>query len=108
VGSAVGLGFIGAIIYFVRRMGRRSPPESREEAEQEPEGGGDDHKVDNAAVAAGDAKSMEKLPAEAEAIPAKIQKHYVAELPGDTVIAELSDSRRILELGDGRKYHELM
>ncbi|KAF7181882.1 hypothetical protein CNMCM7691_001179 [Aspergillus felis] len=105
VGSVVGLGLILAIIYLARLIGRRSALGSKEEeTDREPEGGGDDdegHDVDDAAVAE-EAKLVEKLPAEAEAIPANNLKKHFAELPGDTATAELSDSRRILELGNGQ------
>ncbi|KAL4898230.1 hypothetical protein BDV59DRAFT_1721 [Aspergillus ambiguus] len=113
VGSVVGLGLIGAIIYLARRIGRRSAPRSREEAEREPEGegGGDDgeHNDVEGTIVPGEPKkaSMEKLPTEAEAIPAKDQKKYFAELPGDATAAELSDSRRINELSDSRRILEL-
>ena len=96
VGSLAGLGLVGAIVYFWRRTSRSSAPESTElVSEPGPEGG---------AVAGGELKRSlrEKLPAEVEADPAKIQKKYVTELPGDSAAAELSDSRRILELGDSR------
>ncbi|THC94879.1 hypothetical protein EYZ11_005641 [Aspergillus tanneri] len=80
--------------------GRRSAPVS-EEQEAEGGGGDEDNNVEGAAVA-GESKSMEKLPSEAEAIPPKNQKqHFAAELPGESIV-ELSDSRGILELEDSR------
>ncbi|KAF7183817.1 hypothetical protein CNMCM7691_004239 [Aspergillus felis] len=111
VGSVVGLGLISAIIYLARLIGRRSALGSKEEeTERKQERGGDDsddHDVDDAAVAE-EAKSVEKLPLEAEAIPANNPKKYFAELPGDTATAELSDSRRIFELEDARTYDYIM
>ncbi|KAL4860444.1 hypothetical protein BDV12DRAFT_209419 [Aspergillus spectabilis] len=126
VGSVVGLGLIGAIIYLARRVQR--PPAAaprEEEPKPEPEGGGGGEEADDAGAAAAftglavaeesKKSSMEKLPAEAEAIPAKNQKYFV-ELPGDMGTAELSESRRVnelsdsqrvLELGDGRRLDEM-
>jgi hypothetical protein len=96
VGSVAGLGLVGALIYLSRRIFRhRAPTPGDEEPEPGPEGG---------AVAIGESKksAREKLPSEIEANPAKSQKKYVSELPGDAAAAELSDSRRILEMGDSR------
>ena len=94
VGSVVGLGLVGAIIYLSRRI---APKYRDEEPEREPEGGG-------GAVAVGESKkpSVEKMPEETEAIPAKNQKKRFTELPGDSAAVELSDSQRVFELGDGR------
>jgi hypothetical protein len=116
VGSVVGLGLIGSIVYLSRRIGRRSAPASGEKRpEREPERGGSDdsdgggggrgkNDDDGGAVVVGESRksSSENLPAEAEAIPAKNQKEHVAELPGGSAAVELSDSRSVFELGDGR------
>ncbi|KAF9893189.1 hypothetical protein FE257_011612 [Aspergillus nanangensis] len=120
VGSVAGIGLVGAIFYFAGRVGRRrysSASVAEELIEREPEAGGGGHGGDygqdnadyGAAAAAltGDTKSKEKLPTEAEAIPASRQNTHFAELMGDTKTAELSDSRAINELGDNQRVNEL-
>ena len=51
--------------------------------------------------------SLEKLPAEAEAIPAKVERQHFAELPGDLGSSELSETRRINELSDTQRVVEM-
>jgi hypothetical protein len=98
IGVVAGLGLVGAIAFFLRRRNRGSALSSGAEAPRaDTEGGG------GVAVGGSMNSPMEKLPAEAEAIPAKIQeKKYAAELPGDTTPAALSDGK-VFELGDSRK-----
>ncbi|EAU32100.1 predicted protein [Aspergillus terreus NIH2624] len=116
VGSAVGVGLIGAIVYLARRIGWQSKSVSTEPpaTSGQPGGGagagagGGDYQLLGTA-GAGDSKktSMEKLPTEAETIPARSQRSHFAELPGDSMAAELSDSRRINEMSDGQRLIEL-
>lgn len=106
VGSVAGLGLAGAIIYLSRRLCRCCVPgygDEEPERELEGSGVGEDH-YGGGAVAVGESKksSVEKLPTETEAIPAKNQKKRVVELSGDMGASELSDSQRVFELGDGR------
>ncbi|KAJ5188563.1 hypothetical protein N7491_004883 [Penicillium cf. griseofulvum] len=97
IGVVAGLGLVGAIAFFLRRRSRRSAPASgAEEPRVDPEGGS------GVAVGGSINSPMEKLPAEAEAIPAKNQQQFAVELPGDTTPVELSD-RKVFELGDSRK-----
>lgn len=109
VGCVVGVGLIGAILFLARRVKRRSTPEAGEDAqERQPEGDGDGD-GGAAAVATEESKrsSLEKLPAEAEAIPAKAQTKHFAELPGDLGSSELSETRRINELSDSTRVVEM-
>ncbi|KAL4887555.1 hypothetical protein BJY04DRAFT_3931 [Aspergillus karnatakaensis] len=132
VGAVVGLGIIAALIYLARRLKRSSTPKDGEEEqlpepepERGPEGGGsiggggsDDMSgattltpaaaaaLTSQAVSEPEKTSLDGLPAEVEAIPAKNQKRFV-ELPGDIGSAELSDSRRINELSDSRRVYEM-
>lgn len=115
VGCVVGVGLIGAILYLARRIKRQSSPETGDdEPERQPEGDGDGGGgvAAAAAVAATPVEeskrsSLEKLPAEAEAIPAKVEMKHFAELPGDLGSSELSETRRINELSDTQRVVEM-
>ncbi|KAL4989434.1 hypothetical protein BDW68DRAFT_156767 [Aspergillus falconensis] len=123
VGSVVGVGLIGAILYLARRVKRPSAPApAKEEPEprRDPEGGSDGQSIDDsgaAATAARESKASSladephKLPAEAEAIPANIfelaGEMRMVETKESARINELSDSRRINELSDSRRINEL-
>ncbi len=111
VGCVVGVGLIGAILYLARRVKRQSTPETGEDRpERQPEGDGDgDGGAAAAAAVAEESKrsSLEKLPAEAEAIPAKVQTKHYAELPGELGSSELSETRRINELSDSQRVVEM-
>ncbi|BCS19587.1 uncharacterized protein APUU_20019A [Aspergillus puulaauensis] len=109
VGCVVGVGLISAILFLARRVKRRSTPEAGEdEQERQPEGDGDgDGGAVAVAVEESKRSSLEKLPAEAEAIPAKVQTKHFAELPGDLGSSELSETRRINELSDSQRVVEM-
>ncbi|KAL4747433.1 hypothetical protein BDW72DRAFT_15264 [Aspergillus terricola var. indicus] len=122
VGSVVGVGLIGAILYLARRVKKPSAPASAEEEQElkrEPEAGGgiERNHHDNAgagagaaavAAMAGDSKGtfmdnkLHKPPVETEAIPAKI-----FELAGDTGTVEMRQSRGIHEMSDSQRISEL-
>ncbi|KAL4817714.1 hypothetical protein BDW67DRAFT_183516 [Aspergillus spinulosporus] len=126
VGSVVGVGLIGAILYLARRVKKPSAPVSAEEEQElkrEPEaGGGFEHNhhgdagvgagssagAGAAAAVAGDSKGafmdnkLHKPPVETEAIPAKI-----FELAGDTGTVEMRQSRGIHEMSDSQRISEL-
>ncbi|KAJ5976274.1 hypothetical protein N7481_009981 [Penicillium waksmanii] len=96
VGSVVGVGLIGAVIYLSRRVGRRGALASGDlEPEPQPKRG--DGRVEESKK-----PSVEHLPTETGAVSMKKENMHVAELSGDMTVAELSDSRRVLEMGDGR------
>ncbi|KAJ5391213.1 hypothetical protein N7509_006703 [Penicillium cosmopolitanum] len=105
VGSVIGVGLIGAVIYLSRRVGRRGAlasgdfePESQ--SQQRPKSG---YSGVDGGVEESKKPSVEHPPTEAGAVSMKKENRHVAELSGDMTVAELSDSRRILEMGDGRK-----
>ncbi|KAL4977910.1 hypothetical protein BDW66DRAFT_26907 [Aspergillus desertorum] len=113
VGSVVGAGIIGAILYLARRIKRPSAPAPAEEGlvpGRDPEGGDGQSNDDSGAVAAAAVESKAssldnerpKPPAEAEAIPANI-----FELAGETGTVEVKQSGRINELSDSRRINEL-
>ncbi|CAI7620814.1 unnamed protein product [Penicillium pancosmium] len=105
VGSVIGVGLIGAVIYLSRRVGRRGAlasgdfePESQPQPLPKSGYSGVDGGVEESKK-----PSVEHPPTEAGAVSMKKENRHVAELSGDMTVAELSDSRRILEMGDGRK-----
>ncbi|KAL4772671.1 hypothetical protein BDW60DRAFT_206883 [Aspergillus nidulans var. acristatus] len=120
VGSVIGVGLIGAILYLARRVRKPSAPASAEEEQElkrEPEaGGGIEHNnhgdagagAGAAAAVAGDSKGafmenkLHKPPVETEAVPAKI-----FELAGDTGTVEMRQSRGIHEMSDSQRITEL-
>lgn len=100
VGSVIGVGLIGAIIYLSRRIGRRGFLASGDTQPQpQPKGGG--VSVESQVQDAQKPK-VEHLPSEDTTVFAK-QNRPFAELSGDVVATELSNNRAILELGDGQK-----
>ncbi|KAL4993815.1 hypothetical protein BDV10DRAFT_178171 [Aspergillus recurvatus] len=124
VGSVVGVGLIGAVLYLARRVKRPSAPVPAEEEPEpwrDPEDDGSDGQSNDgggaAAAAAGEPKAasldneLHKLPVEAEAISANIfelaGEMRTVEMKESGRINELSDSRRINELSDSRRIVEL-